>query len=372
MIEFVGGDFFEFDADIRVNTVNCVGVMGAGVALAFKNKYPEMFREYVLECKEGGYKPGHPKVWRRPDMFEKELEVVNFPTKGHWRFPSEYEYIETGLVWLADYLQSRPGKRVTLPALGCGHGGLDWRVVKKMIHNHLHDSPAIILVFEPQSSKKAALTVRGNEKASLHVAASNVLTLGSESDRYPRNLRCFTDKDLYVFGDVEWPLEFDVSIISSTKPDEEERYVLAAILKRCKEKKLSVLFGASLSDKKLAAKYSATGLRSGVFLPSGIMYSAENLKTSKIKNLTLLSIGSPTSVFNKKDYLPAVISRFFLGEVTIFTTKNLEWISKQKRQMGSRPGQTFFINYPSLSGTDAQAAVDLNIKPSNLEISGIF
>ncbi|MGO3644378.1 MAG: macro domain-containing protein, partial [Pseudoalteromonas sp.] len=64
MLEFVKGDFFDFDADIRINTVNCVGVMGAGVALAFKKKYPEMFREYARQCKEKEIVPGKPTVWK--------------------------------------------------------------------------------------------------------------------------------------------------------------------------------------------------------------------------------------------------------------------------------------------------------------------
>ena len=74
--------------------------MGAGVALAFKNKYPEMFREYVQKCKENEIHPGKPCVWKQEDMFSKGIEIINFPTKNHWRNPSKYEYIEDGLVWL--------------------------------------------------------------------------------------------------------------------------------------------------------------------------------------------------------------------------------------------------------------------------------
>ena len=99
MIEFVTGNFFDYDADIRVNTVNCVGVMGAGVALMFKNKFPAMFNDYYRACKENKVAPGIPHIWEEVDLFSS-LIIINFPTKVHWKNPSEYEYIEKGLVWL--------------------------------------------------------------------------------------------------------------------------------------------------------------------------------------------------------------------------------------------------------------------------------
>ncbi|HHQ4709187.1 TPA: macro domain-containing protein, partial [Aeromonas veronii] len=155
MIEYVSGDFFDFDADIRVNTVNCVGVMGAGVALAFKNKYPEMFKQYVKECSLGLLKPGVPSVWVNNDLFSKEIEIINFPTKDDWRNDSEYEYIESGLEWLSNYLKQKKFSTITLPALGCGHGKLNWGRVKHLIETYLSDSQHRILVFEPNSSKNA-------------------------------------------------------------------------------------------------------------------------------------------------------------------------------------------------------------------------
>ena len=90
MIEFVSGDFFEYDADIRINTVNCVGVMGAGAALQFKNKFPDMFLDYQKACELKQIKPGNPHVWLGQDIFSK-LTIINLPTKDHWKKPSEYE-----------------------------------------------------------------------------------------------------------------------------------------------------------------------------------------------------------------------------------------------------------------------------------------
>lgn len=137
MIEFVSGDFFDFDADIMINTVNCVGVMGAGVALAFKKRFPEMFDDYAEKCRSGIIRPGLPSVWLQKDMISKDIEIINFPTKNHWKNPSEYHYIDDGLEWLSKYLEDKSGKVVTLPALGCGHGGLDWDRVRSMIAEKL-------------------------------------------------------------------------------------------------------------------------------------------------------------------------------------------------------------------------------------------
>lgn len=105
--------------------------MGAGVALVFKNKYPEMYKEYVKDCRNGLIKPGNPTIWSEGDMFSKQTHIINFPTKDHWRNKSEYSYVEDGLKWMQAYLKDVQGKTITLPALGCGHGGLDWNIVKK-------------------------------------------------------------------------------------------------------------------------------------------------------------------------------------------------------------------------------------------------
>ena len=157
MMKFVKDDFFDYDADIMVNTVNCVGVMGAGVALLFKNKFPEMFKDYSNACAKGEVQPGKPHVWKENNMFSK-VTIINFPTKMHWKNPSKYEYIEDGLIWLKKYLSGNKNSTVTLPALGCGHGGLDWKIVRNMITKYLGNLKANILVFEPESSTNSKLT----------------------------------------------------------------------------------------------------------------------------------------------------------------------------------------------------------------------
>ncbi len=147
MIKVVSGNFFEHQADIRVNTVNCVGVMGKGAALQFKNKFPKMFKDYQEACKLGNVKIGEPHVW-----IEDQLSIINLPTKNHWRNPSQYDFIESGLIWLKEFLKDHSQKTITLPALGCGNGGLDWNKVKEMIYGHLQELDCNILLFEPESS----------------------------------------------------------------------------------------------------------------------------------------------------------------------------------------------------------------------------
>jgi len=150
MLTFTSGDMFAAPADIRVNTVNCVGVMGAGMALAFKTRYPEMFKEYLAECRRGAIQPGKLHVWK--NLFG--AWVVSFPTKRHWREKSRYDDIDAGLVGLRQYLQDYPGLRVALPALGCGHGGLEWSQVSEMIKCHLADLATDIWVYSPSDSRK--------------------------------------------------------------------------------------------------------------------------------------------------------------------------------------------------------------------------
>jgi len=105
---------FDLPADIRINTVNCVGVMGAGVALAFKRLHPLMFAEYQRKCSTGLIRPGRLHIWQSPDG----ERIVNFPTKRHWRDNSRYEDIEAGLIALRAFLADQGPANVTLPALG--------------------------------------------------------------------------------------------------------------------------------------------------------------------------------------------------------------------------------------------------------------
>jgi len=151
MIKFKSGDMFaktpQGRYDVYVNTVNCVGVMGKGVALEFKKRFPDMFEAYKGACSRGEVAPGRLHVWETP--YEPTTTIVNLPTKRHWRDGSRYEDVESGLMALGEYLKTRGPINVALPPPGCGNGGLDWNVVKEMVSKHLSGVEALVTAFEP-------------------------------------------------------------------------------------------------------------------------------------------------------------------------------------------------------------------------------
>lgn len=366
MIEFVKGDFFDFDADIRVNTVNCVGVMGAGVALAFKEKYPNMFKEYAKECKQGLIRPGMPSVWKNDDMFAKQIEIINFPTKDHWRKPSEYEYVENGLIWLSEYLKQKRSSTITLPALGCGHGGLDWVKVKALIEKYLTDSQHKILVFEPNSSKNAGKVKLDETENKNLLEQESIKTISSQSADYPDRLRLFTEKNLYFYSCTNTSVKnYQVSIISSSKPSSVEIELVRKLVIYCERYHLSILFGSSAFDKKMAFEAINKGLDVGVFLPTNIYKSAQKANLSaNVTNLELLSIGDPFNSFDRKAYMPSVLSRLFLAHKVVFTTNRLEWLSKQSMHISKADSKFYYVD--ALSDKDFLAIENISAEKIDL------
>lgn len=132
MITYRTGDIFQSNAQVITNTVNCAGVMGKGLALAFKERFPELFRDYVSRCEKHEVRPGKPYLWEN-----KEVQVLNFPTKRHWKENSRLEDIEEGLKYLASNYAQMGISSIALPPLGCGLGGLNWADVKNLINKHL-------------------------------------------------------------------------------------------------------------------------------------------------------------------------------------------------------------------------------------------
>lgn len=145
------GSLFTEPVTMRVNTVNCNGIMGKGVALAFKQRYPEMFKEYQVQCRAKLFSPGHVHLHK----VSEEEYIINLATKGNWWEPSQYEWIGEGLTDIRRILEGWNENRldldtsIAMPALGCGNGGLEWPVVKEMISECLEDLPNDIVVFEP-------------------------------------------------------------------------------------------------------------------------------------------------------------------------------------------------------------------------------
>lgn len=152
MINYTTGDLFASKAYALVNTVNTVGVMGKGIALHFKELFPKNFVQYKEACKNGGLKVGTMLLVRDScESLGKRL-IINFPTKMHWRNPSEYSYVEEGLKALHEVIEKEGLKEVAIPPLGCGNGGLDWATVRGMIEKSLVDLEDVnIIVYEPNS-----------------------------------------------------------------------------------------------------------------------------------------------------------------------------------------------------------------------------
>jgi O-acetyl-ADP-ribose deacetylase (regulator of RNase III) len=161
-IAFKSGDLLQQDnIDAIVNTVNCVGVMGKGIALQFKHKWPDNFKAYASACKRGEVQPGRMFVFDSGGLVKPNF-IINFPTKQHWRGASQLAWIESGLHDLVRQVQVRGIRSIAIPPLGCGNGGLDWNVVKPMIEQAFAAVPDVqVHVFEPSFSPvlRAAMPV---------------------------------------------------------------------------------------------------------------------------------------------------------------------------------------------------------------------
>lgn len=149
MIESKTGDILKEDAEALVNTVNCVGFMGRGIALQFKNAFPENFKYYAVACKRSEVQPGRMFVFETGQLTNPRY-IINFPTKRHWRGKSRMEDIESGLTALAEEIRARNIKSIAIPPLGSGLGGLDWSEVRPRIEAALKvfDDRRIV-IFEP-------------------------------------------------------------------------------------------------------------------------------------------------------------------------------------------------------------------------------
>lgn len=149
MITYTHGNLLEADVDAVVNTVNTVGVMGKGIALMFKERYPSNYKAYKAACKAGEVTVGHMFV-TASDELEGPRWIINFPTKQDWRNPTKPEWVHEGLHALKAFISQNQIKSIALPPLGCGNGGLDWPVVKQWIEASLGDLPTTqVIVYEP-------------------------------------------------------------------------------------------------------------------------------------------------------------------------------------------------------------------------------
>lgn len=151
MINYKKGNMFNEDAEAIINTVNCVGVMGRGIALQFKKLYPDNFKEYQKACKLGYVKPGRMFIYANSRLVNPKY-IINFPTKRHWKGKSSINDIREGLLALREDIEKLSIKSIVIPPLGCGLGGLNWIEVKSLIDEILGGINNIeIIVFEPNN-----------------------------------------------------------------------------------------------------------------------------------------------------------------------------------------------------------------------------
>lgn len=156
MVEYTRGNLLTANTEALVNTVNCVGVMGKGIALQFKQAFPQNYEEYRKVCKAEQLQPGNMLV-HRTGLLRNPRFIINFPTKKHWRAKSRLEDVRVGLDALVDAIRRLEIKSIAVPPLGCGYGGLQWTQVRPLIEDAFHSVPGVrVLVFEPAGAPRPA------------------------------------------------------------------------------------------------------------------------------------------------------------------------------------------------------------------------
>ncbi len=163
MFEYKSGDILKEDTEALVNTVNCVGVMGRGIALQFKHAFPDNFKAYTKACKNEEVQPGQMLVFETGQLTNPRY-IINFPTKRHWRGKSRMEDIESGLRALVATIQRYSIRSIAIPPLGSGLGGLDWTEVKPRIETFLQPLRDVhIIIYEPKGAPITEKMVHSRE-----------------------------------------------------------------------------------------------------------------------------------------------------------------------------------------------------------------
>lgn len=167
MFKFMSGDILVSEAEALVNTVNCVGVMGRGIALQFKKAFPENFKAYEEACKLGEVKPGAMLV-TETGLLTGPKYIINFPTKRHWKGKSLMVDIEAGLPALVAEVRQRGIRSVAVPPLGCGLGGLNWEEVRPKILAAFQDLPDVqVLLYEPGGAPPPDAMVKAKKEPAM-------------------------------------------------------------------------------------------------------------------------------------------------------------------------------------------------------------
>ena len=199
MIIRAQGDLLAADVDALVNTVNCVGVMGKGIALQFKRRYPDVFKEYERACKAGEVQIGRMLVVPTHQMTGPRW-VIHFPTKKHWRSPSQLDYIDAGLADLCEVIKDLELTSIAVPPLGAGNGGLDWAIVQPRIEDALAALPSVdVRLYAPSAQQRTLASASG-----VHITWGRALMLDllrryveqrALAEPWGRQSRCLTSRD---------------------------------------------------------------------------------------------------------------------------------------------------------------------------------
>jgi len=177
MIEITRGDILQAETQALVNTVNCVGVMGRGIALQFRKEFPDNFTTYKAACDRKELEPGKMLVVNT-HLLQWPQYVINFPTKRHWKGKSHIEDIESGLVALIEEVRSRKIESIAIPPLGCGLGGLEWSVVRPLIEQAFEELPDVrVVLYEPAGAPAAEKMVKTKKAPNMTVGRALLLGL---------------------------------------------------------------------------------------------------------------------------------------------------------------------------------------------------
>ena len=158
------GDMLQSKAQTLINTVNCVGVMGKGIALEFKKHFPDMYKDYVLRCERHEVRPGVPYLYKT--LFPPQ--IINFPTKDHWKSISRIEDIDYGLRVLLDSYSSWGISSLAIPPLGCGNGQLEWRTVGPLIYTYAKQMTVPVEMYAPYGTNPRELSIQFLENRAEH------------------------------------------------------------------------------------------------------------------------------------------------------------------------------------------------------------
>lgn len=309
---FKTGDILLSKSEAIINTVNCEGYLGKGLAYQFKMKYPEMEESYKKACKSGKLKPGKLHLYQAYDKL-----IINFPTKDNWRAKSKMEYIQKGLVTLAEEIENKNLQTVAIPPLGSGNGGLNWHDVKNEIKKYLYNISldVDIEIYEPTDSG----VNDENEKRSNYIT----LCILSASQKLVR-INQFNTLNLENAIDLIRLLTYGELSITNTRNEYEK---IAQLKRHYKEKDLSKLY--FLVEKKIISSYieqMESKFEPVVVKAIDLIETFEQDEIPQVKRALILASKKdndtikkeiPKNIFNKL-LLISVLDKDLFGNIKIF------------------------------------------------------